>query len=107
MNAIPPLFGSDDVSPPPRGRMARSSQPMPARRVAFRLGSRNLRRGAPVWCFGRLLVEYRFTPGDLFDTPQDGKQCDLAWFLKGSPLAALYPRTAQTHDGRIWRRPCQ
>jgi hypothetical protein len=53
--------------------------------------------------FGRLLDDYKWTPGDLFDVPHDGKHGGLAWFIRGSPVVAIGRDMAQTQDGRIWR----
>ncbi len=52
--------------------------------------------------FGTLLVEYGWTPADLFDVPRDGG--GLAWFIKGNPVVAIGRAMAQLQDGRIWRR---
>jgi hypothetical protein len=52
--------------------------------------------------FGRLLGEYQWAPGDLFD-----KSGGLVWFIKGSPVTAIGHSMAQTQDGRIWLRARQ
>ena len=57
--------------------------------------------------FGKLLEDYRWTPGNLFDVPYDGKQGGLAWFIKGSPVVAIGRAMVQCQDGRIWRRAAQ
>ena len=57
--------------------------------------------------FGRLLGEYQWAPGDLFDVPYDGKSGGLVWFIKGSPVTAIGHSMAQTQDGRIWLRARQ
>jgi hypothetical protein len=57
--------------------------------------------------FGRLLGEYQWGPGDLFDVPHDGKSGGLVWFIKGSPVTAIGHSMAQTQDGRIWLRAPQ
>jgi hypothetical protein len=54
--------------------------------------------------FGKLVDEYRWTPGDLFDVPHDDTHGGLVWFIKGSPVVAIGRAMAQTQDGRIWRR---
>jgi hypothetical protein len=57
--------------------------------------------------FGRLLGEYQWPPGDLFDVPHNGKSGGLVWFIKGSPVTAVGHGMAQTQDGRIWLRARQ
>lgn len=42
--------------------------------------------------FGKVLADYRWPPGDLFDVPHDVKPGGLVWF---TPAAGFYP------DGRI------
>jgi hypothetical protein len=49
--------------------------------------------------FGKLIDEYHWTPGDLFDAPGG-----LIWFIHGSPVVAIGHSMAQCQDGRIWRR---
>ncbi len=49
--------------------------------------------------FGKLIDEYRWTPGALFDVPGG-----LIWFIHGSPVVAIGRNMAQCQDGRIWRR---
>ena len=52
--------------------------------------------------FGKLLDEYRWPPGDLFDVPHDGKPGGLIWAIKGSPVVAIGRDMAHTEAGRIW-----
>ena len=54
--------------------------------------------------WGLQLARLGFKPGDIFDVPYGGKPGGLAWAMKGSPVMALGPGTAQFQDGRIWRR---
>jgi hypothetical protein len=54
--------------------------------------------------WGKLAVEFRWTPGDLFDVPRDGKPGGLVWFLGGESVQAIGPRRMVTQDGRVFNR---
>jgi len=67
------------------------------------------------WTWGSRAVEFGWTPGDLFDVPNDTGKCSLAWFLHGESVRSLEPDGAFMESGRVfdklthdtWRNPCQ
>jgi hypothetical protein len=53
--------------------------------------------------WGVELNRLRWTPGNLFDVPHDGRQGGLAWFLHGEHVVALGPGRAFT-ETRVFDR---
>jgi hypothetical protein len=51
-----------------------------------------------------LAIEFRWTVGDLFDVPRDGKLGGLVWFLNGDSVRSLGPEHAVTESGRVFDR---
>jgi hypothetical protein len=86
--------------------MASVALSMPAAREARCLGSRDIRSATLFGDFGEMLEDYRWTPGNLFDVPYDGKQGGLAWLIKGSPAVAIGRAMARGFgEGRPNERP--
>jgi|GEM_PF-6105135 len=60
-------------------------------------------------------VEFGWTPGDLFDVPNETGKCGLAWFLHGDSVRSLEPDGAFMESGRVfdklthctWKNPRQ
>jgi hypothetical protein len=65
--------------------------------------------------WGSRAVEFGWTPGDLFDVPNETGKCGLAWFLHGDSVRSLEPDGAFMESGRvfdklthcIWKNPRQ
>jgi hypothetical protein len=65
--------------------------------------------------WGSRAVEFGWTPGDIFDVPNDTGKCGLAWFLHGDSVRSLEPDGAFMESGRVfdklthdtWRNPCR
>ena len=54
--------------------------------------------------WGSLAVELKWTPGDLFDLPRDGRRGGLLWFLEGEKVRALGPEHALTESAKVFDR---
>jgi hypothetical protein len=54
--------------------------------------------------WGREAAEWRWSAGELFDVPRDGKPGGLVWFLGGESVQAIGPRRMVTQDGRVFNR---
>jgi hypothetical protein len=54
--------------------------------------------------WGSRAVEFGWTPGDLFDVPNETGKCGLAWFLHGDSVRSLEPEHAVTTSGRVFDR---
>jgi hypothetical protein len=65
--------------------------------------------------WGSRAVEFGWTPGDLFDVPNETGKCGLAWFLLGDSVRSLEPDGAFMESGRVfdklthctWKNPRQ
>jgi hypothetical protein len=54
--------------------------------------------------WGSRSVEFGWTPGDIFDVPNDTGKWGLAWFLNGEKVRSLGPDGAFTTSGRVFDR---
>ena len=65
--------------------------------------------------WGESAVEFGWTPGDIFDEPNDSGKCGQAWFLNGEAVRSLEPDGAFMESGRVfdklthctWKNPRQ
>jgi hypothetical protein len=54
--------------------------------------------------WSNLTIEFRWTAGDIFDVPHEGKPGGLAWFLAGEAVRSLGREHSVTESGRVFDR---